>query len=109
MVRQGTMSLLLSDDLVLTDLAYEKAKRLGVQLLNQHDKPPAAPVRPYIAKEAGGGEAGASAATPATPPSRDAALKQRVREAVLARLGTQVDSALLDTIIERVLSHIGAK
>ena len=46
----GTRSLQVTDDVVLTELAYEKAKRLGLQLVTDRaDTPPAAPVRPYIA------------------------------------------------------------
>ena len=46
------MSLTLSDQVVLTDLAYEKAKQLGMSLVSpQSIQPPAAPVRPYISKE----------------------------------------------------------
>ena len=46
------MSLTLNDNIVLTDLAYEKAKRLGMSLVTAKAyKPPAAPVRPYISKE----------------------------------------------------------
>ena len=38
-----------------------------------------------------------------------AELEQRIRSAVLARLGSQVDPALLDVIIKRVLSSTGLK
>jgi hypothetical protein len=50
LVKQGVKSLIVDDDVVLTDLAYEKARRLGLELLRERDQPPAAPVRPYIAK-----------------------------------------------------------
>src|SRR5215813_8806701 len=47
--RKGIKSLQMNDDVVLTDLAYEKAKRLDIQLVYQRaDNPPAAPVRPYL-------------------------------------------------------------
>lgn len=46
------MSLSLNDNIVLTDLAYEKAKRLGMSLITPKAyTPPAAPVRPYVSKE----------------------------------------------------------
>jgi hypothetical protein len=51
MVKRGIMSLVINDNVVVTDLAYEKAKRLGMSLVSQtSDQPPAAPVRPYISK-----------------------------------------------------------
>ena len=47
MARKGIKSLQVTDDVVLTELAYEKAKRLDFQLVsNRADNPPAAPVRP---------------------------------------------------------------
>jgi hypothetical protein len=46
------MSLALNDHIVLTDLAYEKARQLGMSLVSQHASiPPAAPVRPYLSQE----------------------------------------------------------
>ncbi len=46
------MSLTLSDNVVVTDLAYEKAHQLGMSLVSPKTiQPPAAPIRPYISKE----------------------------------------------------------
>ncbi|MBA4383263.1 MAG: hypothetical protein C0410_00865 [Anaerolinea sp.] len=46
------MSLTLNDNVVVTDLAYEKANRLGMSLVSPKTvQPPAAPVRPYLSKE----------------------------------------------------------
>lgn len=116
--KRGIMSLELSDAVVLTELAYEKANRLGMKLVQSTaDNPPSAPVRPYI-----------SAAKPAAVPSMsDVAaylpqtptqagsqageldLQQRIKNAVMARMGPQVDPKLLDSIIQRVLSSTGLK
>ncbi len=103
MAKRGIMSLDINDNIVLTDLAYEKAQRLGLKLVrDKADNPPAAPVRPYIAQ--------ASASRPSeAPPTPTADLPARIRSAVIARLGNQVDSALLDTIIQRVLTSTGVK
>jgi len=122
LVRQGVKSLIVDDDVVLTDLAYEKARRLGLELLRENDQPPGAPVRPYIAKlpspaASAAGKAAASA-PPSTPlaapaPSRSAAggedLQQRVYKAAQARLGDSVDPRLLDTIVQRVIKSISTK
>ena len=115
MVKRGMMSLEVSEDVVLTDLAYEKAIRLGMQLRrSQPDNPPSAPVRPYITqKSTGTAAAAAVAGAPpvAMPPSAASGkeLQQRIHSAVVARLGSQVDAALLDVIIQRVLNQTGVK
>ncbi|NTV72573.1 MAG: hypothetical protein HGA71_20865, partial [Azonexaceae bacterium] len=77
-------------------------------------QPPSAPVRPYLSS------AGSSSAPKPAPvmgkvpapqayPLQDSALAQRIRTAVNARLGNQIDSQLLDTIIRRVLASTGLK
>ena len=53
MFKRGILSLQVNDNVVLTELAYEKANRLGMQLLREKPlEPPAAPVRPYISEAA---------------------------------------------------------
>ena len=113
MVRQGNFSLELTDDVVLTELAYERAERLGMNLIREHATPPAAPVRPYISSEMNPKPAaqgtGFSQGPSIRPVKSQPDLKQRVRDAVVARLGGQVDPVLLDTIIKRVLNSVGIK
>jgi L-fuculose-phosphate aldolase len=49
LVRQGITTLTVGEDMVLTDLAYEKAGRLGINLVySGSENPPSAPVRPYL-------------------------------------------------------------
>jgi len=80
---RGVTSLDVHDDVVLTDLARERALKLGVRLLRVQ---PAAHVEDRA----------------------DAARFHRVKAAVLARLGDQaVDPALLDAVITRVLASFG--
>lgn len=105
MVKRGTTMLELNDNVVLTELAYERAQRLGMQLIAMHDTPPAAPVRPYIAKAV---NFPLISPTPAAAPS-PADLRQRIHAAVTAKLGTQVDPVLLDAIIDRVVETLGRK
>lgn len=129
MVKRGAMSLELNDNVVLTDLAYEKANKLGMRLVrDKPDNPPAAPVRPYLAQQPSrpAGNAGTApavssitqdlqrapitAAQGVPPPQTDGAeLHRRIREAVVSRLGSQVDANLLDVIISRVLQSTGMK
>ena len=105
----GTKSLRVNDDVALTDLAYEKAKRLGLQLVFDHaDVPPFAPIRPYLSS---GSLHSTPTIDPVSPsvsnPQTDVA--QRIRSAVIARLGNQVDAKLLDNIIHRVIKSMGLK
>lgn len=122
--QRGLKSLQVTDDVVLTELAYEKAKRLGLQLIMDGvDNPPAAPVRPYLSdggtpvhaqpKVVPGAQA-IPQPDPALTPAlsrgeREQAIEQRIRSAVSAKLGDQVDSKLLDNIIHRVVKGIGLK
>ncbi len=115
----GTRSLQVTDDVVLTELAYEKAKRLGFQLITDRaDTPPAAPVRPYIANGTSAVPAKPTFAPiastisqpqPAQSQPRILPIEQRIRSAVMAKLGNQVDAKLLDNIIHRVVKGIGLK
>ncbi len=117
--RKGIKSLQLNNDIVLTDLAYEKAKRLDIQLIFDNvDMPPAAPVRPYLSDQepprasqkptAGPASRAVSQPSP-TPQSNPGNLEKRIRAAVAARLGNQVDSQLLDAIVRRVVKATGLK
>jgi hypothetical protein len=109
MWKRGVMSLNVTENVVLTELAYEKANRLGMKLeRGQPDNPPSAPVRPYLSQKSAP-QAAAPAAPTAPVPAADADLSARIREAVTSRLGTQVDPVLLDVIIQRVLKSTGVK
>ena len=118
MVKRGVLSLEVNDNVVLTDLAYEKAHRLGVKLVyDRPENPPAAPVRPYVSQTAPRSAQESAPAVPAQNVERSSPaaaanpedLHQRIRSAVIARLGSQIDPALLDTIIKRVLASTGVK
>jgi hypothetical protein len=80
---RGTRQLNVSDEVVLTDLAYERALKLGVELKRGAASP-------------------ASAAS--APAANNAELARRVKAAVLARLSGTVDEKLLDAVIARVLA-----
>ena len=120
---RGTRSLQVTDDVVLTELAYEKAKRLGFQLImDGADNPPAAPVRPYLSDGQSAprtkptvvsspqvASAAATMPQPMQAQPKVLAVEQRIRSAVIAKLGNQVDAKLLDNIIHRVVKGIGLK
>lgn len=116
----GVKSLQVNDDVVLTDLAFEKARTLG---LLADDSPPAAPVRPYLSevkprpsieKVDSVSSAVSQSGQPLIPnpsPQREKGveLEKRIREKVAAKLGNQVDANLLDAIIKRALKATGMK
>ena len=107
LAHRGEMSLALTEDMVLTELAYEKAERLGVKLIQPNATPPAAPIRTYLGQLV-------KTATPCQKCSEEKTgseedLRQRIRDAVKAKLGNQIDPALLETIITRVLNNVGVK
>ena len=115
--RRGIRSLQITENVVLTELAYEKANRLDFQLITDRaDNPPAAPVRPYISESQtpppAATKPGVTAEVPSTPQptsSDSKEIENRIRSAVIARLGNQVDAKLLDTIIHRVVKNVGLK
>ena len=118
MWKRGIMSLELSDSIVLTELAYEKANRLGMKLGQPTaDIPPSAPVRPYLSPDKPAALPSMSDVAAYLPQvqrpvgtvSGELDLQQRIKNAVMARMGPQVDPKLLDSIIQRVLSSTGLK
>lgn len=115
--QRGIRSLQVTENVVLTELAYEKANRLGLQLISDRaDNPPAAPVRPYLS-EAGtvrpqpmaAPVAPTMAPQPQPTPPGASDVEKRIRSAVIAKLGNQVDAKLLDNIIHRVVKGVGLK
>ena len=116
----GVTSLVVTDNVVVTDLGREKAMKLGFDLVREFDQPPSAPIRPYItekrsptaAKPATGiaPKAGQMIAPkPAKPAPAATDLETRVFEAVSAKVGDTVDAHLLRVIIKRVIQNIGVK
>jgi hypothetical protein len=129
--QRGVRSLQITDNIILTELAYEKAKRLNVQLVTDRaDNPPAAPVRPYISEQQTPRPVETIHSAPSSTSLSDGSLRSahevpglmsgaeregenevesKIRSAVIARLGNQVDAKLLDNIIHRVVKSVGLK
>ncbi len=114
LAKRGVISLLEDDDVVLTDLARDKATRLGIEIVHEIDQPPSAPERPYISEitspsaASPAGKGSVKAKSSSTSASGDE-LFENVRAEVVSRLGDAVDPQLLDTIIRRVLQNVGVK
>lgn len=82
MLNRGVMSLVLNDDIVLTDLGRELALKRGMRITRERPSP--------AAQEEDADE-----------------IIRRVKEAVIARLGDRkVDMAVLDTVIARVVKSM---
>jgi hypothetical protein len=93
---RGLDSLEVNDNVVLTDLALERAMKHGIKIWRREQPAPQAKFSPSV-----------NAAYPREAPresASDAELTRRIKSAVLARLNGQVDEALLDAVIARVLA-----
>jgi hypothetical protein len=92
---QGITCIEITDNLVMTDLAVERAFKQGIALkrLEQGPPPQAVPSQ----------SVNLVAATPRDS-SPNVELIQKVRSLVLAKLDGQVDSVLLDAVVTRVVA-----
>jgi hypothetical protein len=97
---RGVTSLDVTDNVVVTDVAAERAMKHGIKLnrVEFRAQPGALPSQFTNA---------ASAAVPAGAQSAiDPELKEKIKAGVLARINGQVDPALLDAVITRVVLHL---
>ncbi len=93
---RGVGSIEVNDNVVMTDLAVERAMKHGIKIHRREQSAPQATFSPSV-----------NAAYPREAPRANASdleLKQKIKAAVLARLNGQVDEALLDAVITRVLA-----
>ncbi len=102
----GVRSLLVNDDVVVTDLGREKAMKLGFELIREEDQALQAPVRSAPSPKAV--VAKSPAMTRSAPTVDRVSLEQKVTQAVKAKVGDSVDGKLLETIIKRVLKSVGS-
>jgi len=96
MKARGVTSLDITDNVVITDLALERAMRYEFKI-NRADSASAP-------KATISGSVNLVAAYPRETAQVDAELKAKIKSMVLAKLDGQVDSALLDAVITKVLS-----
>jgi hypothetical protein len=83
--QRGVMVLDVDDSVVITDLGREKALALGIRLARRGSS---------------------SSASPAAQTSSQAELVAKIKTAVIARLGNDIDANLVETVIQRVLAQI---
>ncbi|MDK1081830.1 MAG: hypothetical protein QGD88_10170 [Anaerolineae bacterium] len=95
--QRGLKSIVVNDDVILTMAAREKAEKIGVALVEQEQR--ASQTAPSVIRPG-----------PAVPPATlQSTLRKRVKTAVVAQLGNEVNPKLLDTIINRVSDNLGIK
>ena len=95
---RGVDSIDVTDNIVLTDLAVERAMKHGMKINRREQSSPQATYSPSV---------NIYAAYPREAPresASDSELKQRIKSAVLAKLNGQVDERLLEAVITRVLA-----
>jgi hypothetical protein len=95
---RGVKSIDITDNVVITDLALERAMRYEMKV--NRAEASSAP------KALLSGSVNLVAAYPRTASPVDSELKQKIKSAVLAKLDGQVDVAILDAVISRVVSSL---
>jgi hypothetical protein len=95
---RGIDSIDVTDNIVMTDLAVERAMKYGMKINRRELSSPQATYSPSV---------NTYAAYPRQAPRESASyseLKQKIKAAVLAKLNGQVDEGLLEAVITRVLA-----
>jgi len=95
---RGVDSIDVTDNVVMTELAVERAMKHGIKINRRQLSSPQATYSPSVNTYA------AYPRETARVSASDSELKQKIKAAVLARLNGQVDERLLDSIITRVLA-----
>ena len=96
MKARGITSIDITDNVVITDLALERAMRYEMKI--NRAKTSSAP------KVSFSGSVNLVAAYPRETSASDVELKAKIKSLVLEKLDGQVDAALLDAVITRVLA-----
>ena len=93
---RGVTSIDLNDNVVMTDLALERALKYEMKINRaEHVSAPQATLSASV---------NLVAAYPREASAPNTELKQKIKSLVLAKLDGQVDAALLDAVITRVLA-----
>ena len=104
----GVTTLVVNDDVVVTDLAREKARKLGVELIRENDQPSSAPIRPYITEKKSPSAAPSLPQAPEGPPPTRIALEDRVLASVKDQVGDRnTQFACRDSISLKVTGRRG--
>ena len=101
MIRDGITSLVIDDDVVVTDVARERAYKSDFKFIRENDIAPSTPVRPYLSEKL------VRKTDEMNINKAESSIEQQVFEAVSSRVGDSVDPVLLRTIINRIIKSIG--
>jgi len=93
LARRGGKEIMMTDDVYVTDIARERAEKLGIAL-----RAPSAPA-PVTAP---------SSAALNVPRENVEQVIAQVKADVLAKLGSSVDPALIEQIVRRVVSQVSS-
>jgi len=102
MIRDGITSLEVNDDIVVTDIARERAYKSGFKFIREDDIAPSTPIRPYVVKNPIKKQE-----KELVYKEQDLNLEKKVLAAVQAKVGDSIDKVLLETIIKRIIKSIG--
>ena len=94
---RGVTSVDITDNVVITDIAVERAMRYGMKVNR---------AVPSLPKATFSSSVNLVGAYQRETSSADSELKQKIRSAVLAKLDGQVDAVLLDAVISRVVASL---
>jgi hypothetical protein len=98
---RGVTALDITENVVITDLALERAMKYDMKINRaERSAAPKASFSPSVNLSV------SSVHTMASRSSSDSELKDKIRSAVLAKLDGQVDMVLLDAVISRVISSL---
>ena len=100
MKARGVTSIDVTENVVMTDLALERAMRYEMKINRIEQSAPKATSSPSVNLTA------STVHTTVSRNSNHAELRQRIKSAVLARLDGRVDDALLEAVITRVLEEM---
>jgi hypothetical protein len=101
MIRDGITSLVIDDDIVVTDVARERAYKSDFKFIRENDIAPSTPVRPYLSEKL------VKKTVEVGIKKTESNIEQLVFDAVRSRVGDSVDPDLLRTIIKRIIKSIG--
>ncbi len=96
LAQRGVKEIEIDDDVYITDVAREKMEQLGIRAKSLSSRP-APNVMPNAPTPASGGT---------LSEAERQQVMEKVRSGVIARLGPGVDTALVDTIVRRVVSQL---
>jgi hypothetical protein len=92
LARRGVKEIALTEDVYLTDIARERAEKLGITLRAVNASTPVA---------------ASPSAAPSVPRENVEQVVSQVKADVLAKLGPGIDAALIERIVRRVVGQLG--